>query len=143
VVLAKEVTRHMWTRSWFWDLTQDVRYAFRQMRRAPGFTLVAVLTMGLGIGSNTAIFSVVDRVLLKPLPYPNPDRLVVLLTTAPQGSGIFASPTKFNVWRRQTAVLQDVSAYRYGVLNVTEGTPEQIGTMYTSVPLLPLLGAPS
>src|SRR5262249_39239224 len=132
----------MWKQSWFEDLFQDVRYAFRQMWRAPGFTAVAVLTMGLGIGSNTAIFSVVDKVLLQPLPYPNPDRLVVLLTTAPQGSAIVASPTKFNVWRRQTTVLEDVSAYRFSVLNVTEGTPEQIRTGHTSADFHRLLGAP-
>jgi predicted permease len=123
-------------------LIQDLRHAWRMARRTPAFTLAAIAALALGIGANAAIFSVVNAVLLRPLPYPDADRLVMLLNTSPQGSGPGASPTKFNVWRRQTSVLQDVAAYRVSVVNLTEGNPEQIPTAHVSAGFFRLLGAP-
>jgi predicted permease len=110
--------------------------------RTPAFTLAAVAALALGIGANTAIFSVVNTVLLRPLPYPDPGRLVSFLNTSPQGSGPGASPTKFNTWRRQTSAFQDVSAYRVSVVNLTEGEPEQVGTAHVSADFFRLFGAP-
>ena len=121
---------------------QDLRYALRTARQNPAFTLAAVAALTLAIGANTAIFSVVNTVLLRPLPYPDPDRLVVFTTTSPQGPGFGASPTKFNTWRRQTAAFQDVSAYRFSVVNLTEGEPEQVATAHVSADFFRLFGAP-
>jgi putative ABC transport system permease protein len=125
------------------DLLQDLRHSLRTLHRSPGFTIAVVAALALGIGANTAIFSVVNTVLLKPLPYPDPDRLMMFLNTSPQGSGPGASPTKFNVWRRQTAAFQDVSAYRFNVVNLTGGSDaEQIAAGQVSADFFRLFGAP-
>src|SRR5262245_41877860 len=73
---VKEVTRQTWGGVWFERLVQDLRFAFRSLRHAPAFTVVAVLTLALGIGGNTAMFTVMNGVLIRPLPFPDPERLV-------------------------------------------------------------------
>jgi putative ABC transport system permease protein len=123
-------------------LLQDLRYSLRTAWQSPAFTIAAVAALALAIGANTAIFSVVNTVLLRPLPYADPNRLVLFLNTSPQGSGPGASPTKFNNWRRQTEVFQDVSAYRFSVANLTEGDPEQVATAHVSADFFRLFGAP-
>jgi putative ABC transport system permease protein len=90
-------------------LVQDLRYGFRQLRRRPAFTATAVAALALGIGVTTAIFSVVNTVLLKPLPVTDPDRLAIL-TTVGNSEGDPASPAKFEHWLAESDVLQDVSA---------------------------------
>src|SRR5438046_2491827 len=108
-------------------LISDLRYTLRTLIKAPAFTLAAVAALTLGIGANTAIFSVVNAVLLKPVNAPDPDRVVFFMNTSPQGSGPGASPAKFVHWRRQTDVVQDVSAFAGTVINYTSGgTPEQL-----------------
>src|SRR5947209_2173379 len=82
VVLVKEVTREMWGLGWLETLLQDLRYGLRQLRRNPGFTTVAVLTLALGIGANTAIFSVIDTAMFRSLPVRDPQWLVVFKWTA-------------------------------------------------------------
>ena len=122
----------------------DLRHAFRTLRKSPGFTATAVAALALGIGANTAIFSVVDTVLLKPLPYPEPDRIVILMSTTPQGSYPNASPTKYNVWHRQTQALEEVAAYDTGGpgLNMSGGgRPEQIKGIHVSREFFDLFGA--
>jgi putative ABC transport system permease protein len=121
---------------------QDLRHTLRLLRHSPAFTFAAVAALALGIGANTAIFSVLNTVILKPLPYPEPDRLMMFLNTSPQGSGPGASPTKFNVWRRQTGAFQDVSAYRFSVVNITGGeNPEQVVSGHVSADFFRLFGA--
>ena len=124
-------------------LLQDVKHSFRTLVRAPGFTIAAIAALALGIGANTAIFSVVNAVLLKPVNAPDPDRLVFFMTTSPQGSGPGASPAKFIHWRSQTDVVQDVSAVGSNVINYTSGgVPEQLRAGQVSADFFRLFGAP-
>jgi predicted permease len=122
---------------------KDLNHSIRMFVQSPGFTLAAIAALTLGIGVNTAIFSVVNAVLLKPVSFPDPDRLVVLMTTFPQGAGSGASPAKFQHFREQSAVVQDVAAYRTGVVNYTGGsTPEQLRSAQVSADFFRLFGAP-
>jgi putative ABC transport system permease protein len=123
-------------------LLQDLRYVLRSLRAAPGFTLIAVLTLALGIGANTAIFSVINTVLLKPLSFPEPDRMVSLMSNSKRGPNRGGSPTKYNVWRAQTDILQDVTAYDFRAINVTSGeTPEQVPSAQVSEGFFRLFGS--
>ena len=115
----KERVRETRAGVWLETVWQDLRVGVRLLRKEPGFATVAVLTLALGIGANTAVFSVVNAVLLKPVSAPEPDRVVVFMDTNPTGSTSLASEIKFNVWIEQTGILQDVSAYRPGSLNLT------------------------
>ena len=124
----------------FW---QDLKHSLRGFRHSPGFTAAAVATLTLGIGANTAIFTVVDSVLLKPAPFPDPDRLVLFENVSPGGKGPAASPTKFIHWRAQDSVVQDVSAFRTGVINLTgSAAPEQLQSAQVSKDYFKLFGAP-
>jgi predicted permease len=121
----------------------DLKHSLRMFRQSRGFTTAAVAALALGIGANTAIFSVVNAVLLKPVPYPEPDRLVLFLNSSPQGSGAAASPAKFQHYRQQTTIVQDVSAFRVGVVNLTGvGFPEQLRSGQASADYFRLFGAP-
>jgi putative ABC transport system permease protein len=126
------------------NLVQDVRYAGRTLRRSPGFMITAVLALALGIGANTAIFSVVNTVLLQPLAYPEPERLVQLELSGPQGNGNITSIPKYMVWREQTQVFQDVAAYDLGGpgVNLTSGDrPEQLKGVHVSASFFRVFGA--
>ena len=91
---------------------QDLRYSVRQMRKSPGFATVAILTLALGIGANTAIFSVVNGVLLNPLPFPQPERLVVLFHDKPNFPKGSISYPNFLDWQRENQVFERMAAYR-------------------------------
>ena len=108
---------------------QDLKHALKMFRESPGFTLTAVAALTIGIGANTAIFSVINAVVLKPIPFAQPDRMVRLMNsnreTGNAGGG--ASPAKFMHWRAQTEVLEDIAAYRNNSLNYTVGDiPERL-----------------
>ena len=112
-------------------------------RENAGFTVAAVSALAIGIGLNTAIFTVVNTVLLKPPPFPDADRIVMFMNTGKQGQGGGASPAKFNHWRAQTAVVEDVAIFRNGILNWTgSGTPEQLRDEQVSAKYFPLFGVP-
>jgi len=109
----------------------------------PGFTLAVVAALALGIGTNTAIFSVVDTVLLKPLSYPEPDRIVQLLCTGPGGEGPCGSATKLHVWQNQTSVFQDVAGYDFGGgMNLTGAIPEQVHGVHVTEQYFRVFGTP-
>lgn len=121
---------------------RDLRHSLRMFAQSPAFTLAAVAALTLGIGANTAIFSVVNAVLLKPVSFPDPDRLVIMLN-APQGSGPGASPAKFQHYRAQDSVVENVSAFRTGIINYTGGTfPEQLRSGQVSADFFRAFGAP-
>jgi len=128
-------------------LRQDLRYTARTLRRAPAFALTAIVITGLGIGANTAAFSITDRVLLRPLPFPNSDRLVQLWQRNPAYARFELSPPNFYDWRRLSASFEAMSAYATAALNfVGEGDPQRIeGTEVTpaffkTLDVQPLLG---
>ena len=138
-------------------LLQDLRYSLRVLRKSPGFTAVAILTLALGIGANTAIFTVVNAVLLRPLPYPEPDRIVQLMLKNPQfeAGGLTWIPM-FMVWREQRQMLQDFAFYesegpmtfeaafflRLPGINLTGGDrPERLRGIHVSADYFRLFGA--
>ena len=122
---------------------QDLKHSLRMFWQNRGFTATAVAALALGIGLNTAIFSIVNTVLLKPPPFPDADRIILFMNTSPQGSGAFASPAKFEHWRQQTSVTEDVAAFRTGVVNLTGGdVPEQLKSAQVSSAYFKLFGAP-
>ena len=120
----------------------DLRYAFRQLLKNPGFTAVAVLTLALGIGANTAIFSVVNAILLRPLPFKDPERLVMVFERGLSGSqkGSVSAPL-LGGWREQTTVFEGLAARGFGGFILTgKGQPENIIGSRLSANIFSLLG---
>src|SRR5262245_15956575 len=106
---------------------QDIRYAFRRLGKTPGFTVIAVLTLALGIGANTAIFTVIDAVLLRPLPYKDPGRLVLLNETTPRFPILSVSYQNLVDWREQAHVFTGMGAVRNLGMTLTGGDePERL-----------------
>jgi predicted permease len=137
VAQLQETHRELTGLPWVETLFQDVRYAVRMLRKNPGFTLIAVVTLALGIGANTAIFTVVNAVLLRPLPYQNPDRLVVVLHygTSP------VAPANFLDWRSQNHVFERMGAAEYWMPNLSGvEKPERVWGLHITSDILPLLG---
>ena len=130
--------------AWFEALLQDVRFGLRMMRKNLGFTAVAVVTLALGIGATTAIFTVVDKVLLQPLAYPDPDRIVVLEQKYPESTSPIISIPKFMAWRDQAPMIADAALYSFPGqqrVNLIGGDhPEQLRSTQMSANFFPLYG---
>src|SRR5262249_41137139 len=123
-------------------LLQDLRYGARTLLKKPGFTLVAVITLSLGIGANTAIFSVVDAVLLRPLPYPESERLVFLFSTGSGGTSVFGSALPdYREWRDQNRTLEGLAGFYYGDFNLSPagGEPARVQGVYITSNLFNVL----
>ncbi len=142
----QEETRAVWRSVMLEQLVRDLKYALRMLWRAPGFTLVAVLCLGLGIGASTTIFSVVNAVLFKPLPYKDPARLVRVYTEFPTfpGGGLprFAlSPVEFRELQEQGRAWDQIEGWVNGGANLAGGSqPVRISGTFVSGGLFSLLG---
>ncbi len=122
-------------------LLQDLQYAGRQMMKSPGFAIIAILTLALGIGANTTIFSVVNGVLLNPLPYPQSDRLVVLFHNKPHFTRGSISYPNFLDWQRDNRSFDAMAAYRNGNAKLTgSGEPENLSGRMVSAGFFEILG---
>ena len=142
--LVREVTRDQWAWRWLETLFQDLRYALRILRKSPGFTAVAVLTLALGIGANTAIFSIVDAVLLRPLPFKDPSHLVVLHEGIPKmgyPKMDFAVPD-LAVFLRAQKSFSAIAAFQTKHVDISGGgEPERVNATRASASLFAMLGA--
>jgi predicted permease len=140
VTRVKEDTRDVWSVVWLEQLLQDIRFGLRVLRKSPGFAVVAILTLALGIGANTAIFSVVNAVLLQPLPYPNANRLAIIWSQWGNETRGPASGPEMIELRNRSRALDEI-----GGIWATSGTitgtaePEQVRLAFTTANFLPLL----
>jgi len=133
---------------WLDDLTRDLRHGVRTLGRTPTFTAVVLLTLAIGIGANTAVFSVVNSVLLRPLPYPQPERLVAVWHTAPGASGMSnltgdlrLSPSMYFTYAEHNRTFEHFGVWFAGSSTVTGiAEPEQVRSLLTSDGTLPALG---
>ena len=122
---------------------QDFRYGIRLLRRSPGFTTLAVLTIGLGIGANSAIFSVINGVVRKPLAYPGSDRLMFITSQFPtlNFSKFWISPPEYFDFREHTKAFEHVGAYNTGAMNLSEGDrPERVNAAFVTANMFDVLG---
>jgi predicted permease len=115
----QERSREAWGFHSFETILQDARYALRGIRRSPGFSLVVILTLALGIGANTAIFSVVNAVLLRPLPYPAAERLLWMGESDPKAEGISVTWVNYQHWRRENHTFEDMAGFHTAHLTMT------------------------
>jgi hypothetical protein len=144
IALAKEDTRAMWGWTSLERLGQDLRYALRTMRKSPGFTVVAVLSLALGIGANTAIFTFVNAALLKPLPYPDADRIVALEQrplNLQQTTRVH--PRSFVPWHDRSQSFEALAIAQPAVANTLggDGAAEQVPSLWTTPELFRVFGA--
>lgn len=139
VGLVKEVTREMWGWSWLEALGQDLRFGVRMLRKQPGFTLIAILTIALGIGANTAIFSVVNALVFNPLPYPAPQRLM-WVTNDFRGNELIWGNVYVN-FQAHARTFEYLAAFHAMTLTLTgEGGEERINRVAVTASMFPTLG---
>jgi predicted permease len=141
VTRVTEETRAVWSSIWIEQLLQDVSYGFRALRKNPGFAIVIVLTLALGIGANTAIFSVVRGVVLAPLPYPEPNRLVMVWESRPNVKTLSTSYPDFMDWQRNARSFEQMAALTSRNYDSTSpGTPQHLDGMEISSGFFSTLG---
>ncbi|HKV62665.1 MAG TPA: ABC transporter permease [Candidatus Acidoferrum sp.] len=141
VGLVQEVTRDTWGFGSLDRLMQDLRFGARMLAKSPGFTAVAILTLALGIGANTALFSVVNGVLFNPLPYPDSEQLVTLHESKPNFEAGSISFPNFQDWRKQNTTFSMMGISRGYSFSLTgAGDPEQVQAQLVSTDFLPMLG---
>ena len=139
--VAKELVGSTGWESFVETIWQDLRFGLRMFRKNPGFTSVALLTLALGIGANTAIFTVVNGVLLNPLPYPHPEQMVSLAETLPPYPQFAISYPNFLYWARMNRTFQAMAAYRQNNFNLTgSGEAQRVKATQVSAAFFPLLG---
>jgi predicted permease len=137
-LLTEDTMQH-----WLDEGMQDIRYALRTLRGTPGFTIIAVTVFALTVGANTAVFSLLSAVVLRPLPFPDPDRLVLLWEDFSARGGptrVEPSPADFRDWKKQSASFTDVAAFVTASYNLTEsGPPEKLAAIETTANLFEVL----
>jgi predicted permease len=139
--VIQDVTHDQWAWTWLENLLQDLRYGARTLRKSPGFAAVAILTLALGIGVNTALFSVVNGVLLNPLPYPQPNQLVELWWDRTPGQHSSIPYSNFLDWQKESTAFSAVGAYLQDNMIVTgAGEPERVDGVKISANFFDLLG---
>jgi len=141
--LLRETSRETWGWGWMERLAQDLTYTFRALRKNPGFAAVAVIVLALGSGANTAIFTVVNAVLLRPLPFPEPDRLVYFTEINPHKGleGGWVAPGNYLAWRERSHWMQDIGAFVPTRPVLTgDGEPVRLNGVEATASLLTTLG---
>lgn len=143
VTSLREKSHIAWGWEWFEGLVQDVRYGLRALRKNPGFTVVAVLTLALGIGANTAIFSVVEAVLLRPLPFHEPDRVVQILETTSGLPYTSASGEDYLDWESQNRTLEgsSITTWTQNYNASGAGQPETVSVVRAEANFFSVIGA--
>jgi predicted permease len=151
VTLAQERSREAWQWPVLESILADLRFTLRRLGKSPGFTAIVLLTLAIGIGANTAVFSVVDNVLLKPLPYPGSERLVALWLNAPGAdgmadfsNGLLVSPSMFLTFSGRNRTFESLGVWTSGTANVTGiARPEEVRTALISDGVLQTLDVPA
>ncbi|MFZ0591352.1 MAG: ABC transporter permease [Bryobacteraceae bacterium] len=139
--LITEITREMWTWGWLERIAQDLRYAWRMMLHSPGFAAIAVLTLALGIGANTAVFSVVNGVLLNPLPFPHPNQLLTFYQNRPNFPQGSLSYLNFLDWKSGNHTFASMAAYRQAsFVLMGAGTPESVSAEKVTADFFNIVG---
>lgn len=143
--LAKDECRDQRSAEWLSHIFRDLRHACRSLRKSPGFAAAVIATLALGVGANTAIFSLIDSVLLKPLPYPAPDRIFSVETVLPRRNDPLSLPMRvqdFLEWRNARTAFESLAALTPAQWNLTgDGEPERLGGALVSANFFTFLGA--
>ena len=144
VNLGRKRDRGMRVSQWFEDLRDDVKFAFRQLRAAPVFTAIAVTTLALGIGANSAIFALVDATLLRPLPYADPNRLVTIWETTDANPRSFASPPNMLDWNTRSRTFEKIAGFIPNVGGMVmagrDGNAETVSRQWVTAGIFDVLG---